>query len=74
MHVRIDPARCQGHGKCYLTAPAVFRPDDTDDWGRAEVLQPTIRDSRPDLLRQATIASTACPEFAIHVTSEELMP
>src|SRR2546425_1109568 len=28
MRVRVDPDRCQGHGRCYATAPDLFVPDD----------------------------------------------
>jgi ferredoxin len=58
---RIDLDACQGHGRCYNLAPAVFRP--TDDVGRAEVI-PGVEitdDERPAVER----AVAACPEMAI---------
>ena len=35
MHVSIDSDKCQGHGRCYSLAPAVF---DSDDEGYAILL------------------------------------
>ena len=33
MRVHIDPKRCQGHGRCYATAPEIFFPDELGDVG-----------------------------------------
>ncbi|GAW47709.1 uncharacterized protein PD653_4301 [Nocardioides sp. PD653] len=58
---RIDLDACQGHGRCYHLAPAIFRP--ADEVGHAEVIpgvEITDRD-RPALDR----AVAACPEMAI---------
>lgn len=63
---RIDPDACQGHGRCYHLAPAIFRP--ADEVGRAEVIpgvEITHRD-RPSLDR----AVAACPEMAIDWSAE----
>ena len=35
MKVHVDEDRCEGHGRCYALAPAVFEPDDL---GNAEVV------------------------------------
>lgn len=68
MELNVDWERCQGHGKCYLTAPGLFQPDDDDDWGRAAVLRPAIDDTETELIQQARQAVTVCPEFAIELT------
>jgi ferredoxin len=31
MKVHVDEERCEGHGRCYALAPAVFEPDDLGD-------------------------------------------
>lgn len=59
MKVRLDPARCTGHGRCYTLAPNVF---DADDEGhcvvRAEEVPPTNE-------REARAAVINCPEDAL---------
>lgn len=66
MHqLQVDWERCVGHGKCYLTAPDLFTPDDGDDWGRARVLRPEIADDDTETLTAAREALSLCPEFAI---------
>jgi len=63
---RIDPDACQGHGRCYHLAPAIFRP--ADDVGRAEVITGVeiTESNRPPLDR----AVAACPEMAIDWSTE----
>jgi ferredoxin len=57
----IDRDACQGHGRCYNLAPAIFRP--ADEAGRAEVI-PGLEITDFDLpyLHRAV---SACPEMAI---------
>jgi ferredoxin len=56
----IDPARCQGHGRCQLTNPEVF---EVSDDGIGVVLLPQPPESaRADVER----AIGNCPEQAIH--------
>jgi ferredoxin len=58
--VSIDTNRCQGHGRCYDLAPAVFREDDE---GYGEVLNEGVV---PDGQEQAAILAEAnCPEHAV---------
>jgi ferredoxin len=58
--VHVDHDRCQGHGRCYLTAPELFAADDLGNGreiGAGEVsaaLQP-----------QARLAVANCPEQAV---------
>lgn len=62
MRVKLDNAKCQGHGRCYALAPDVF---DSDDEGYA-VLEVT-GDVPPALEDAAVLAADNCPEFAIEL-------
>ena len=56
----MDQERCEGHGRCYATAPAVFEPDELGNGheiGDGEV-DPALHD-------RARIAVANCPERAI---------
>ena len=62
MRLILDSDKCQGHGRCYGLAPALF---DTDDEGYA-VLK--VTDEVPaELEDDARIAADNCPEYAITV-------
>jgi ferredoxin len=62
MKVRIDDARCEGHGRCYATAPALFEPDDI---GNGHVIgDGTVA---PEFEHQARLAVANCPEQAITI-------
>lgn len=69
MDLSVDWDRCQGHGKCYLTAPELFQPDENDDWGRAAVLAPVVNESDTATFARAREAVSQCPEFAIQLGS-----
>ena len=60
MKVRIDPDRCQGHGRCYDLAPRLFGEDDE---GYGTVLGDGV--VPPDAERDARLAVANCPEQAI---------
>ena len=62
MHVFIDSGACQGHGRCYALAPAVYTADDE---GRGEVIEGEISE---DLVDQARAGAMNCPESAITLT------
>jgi len=62
MKVHVDPERCEGHGRCYATAPEVFVPDDLGN-GR-ELGDGTVP---AELEKQARIAVANCPEQAITI-------
>ena len=62
MKIRIDPERCQGHGRCYDLAPGLFGDDDE---GYGMVLGDGV--VPPDLERDARLAVANCPEQAIEV-------
>ena len=59
--VTIDGERCQGHGRCSLSAPDVF---DVDDSGLGLVLRETVTDAELPLVREAHLS---CPEGAIRL-------
>ena len=61
MRVRVDAARCVGHGRCYVLAPDVFGEDER---GHCVVLR---EDPGEALLEQARLGERSCPEDAIRV-------
>ena len=65
MRVQIDPARCQGHGRCYDLVPQLFGEDE-DGYGQVR------GDGRvpPELAEDARLAAENCPEGAIDVLEE----
>ena len=60
MKLQIDPAVCQGHGRCYDLAPDLFGDDDE---GFGQVLGDGI--VPPDKEQEARLAVANCPERAI---------
>ncbi len=62
MKIRLDGARCTGHGRCYTLAPNVF---DADDEGHC-----TLRTSEvsPAHEREARMAVLNCPEDALELS------
>jgi ferredoxin len=63
MRVQIDPALCQGHGRCYDLAPDLFGEDED---GYA-TLTPLTADGAVPAGREddAQLAADNCPELAI---------
>lgn len=59
MRVGIDSERCTGHGRCYMLAPGLFRPDRD---GHGEVITAEVP---PELHLDARKAAGNCPERAI---------
>lgn len=59
MQVRIDPDRCEGHGRCQVNAPEVFRLD-AEGYGQVH-LEDVPEDLRPKVER----AIRVCPRQAI---------
>jgi len=60
--VRIDPERCQGHGRCYDLAPSLFGDDDE---GYGTVLgDGTVAAGQE---HDARLAALNCPEHAIDI-------
>lgn len=59
MKIRLDAARCTGHGRCYTLAPHVF---DADENGHCTLLTPEVAPSHE---REARAAVLNCPEDAL---------
>ena len=66
MKVQINPERCQGHGRCYDIAPALFGEDDE---GYGMVVGDGV--VPPGEERTARLAVANCPENAITVSEED---
>lgn len=64
MKVRVDPDRCQGHGRCAALAPDVFR---LDELGFATA---GITEVEPGHEEQARRGAQSCPERAIQLVIE----
>ena len=62
MRVQVDPAKCQGHNRCYALAPELF---DVDDYGQAVVIGDGAVSA--ELAEKARLAVANCPEYAISV-------
>ncbi|MEV4173614.1 ferredoxin [Nonomuraea sp. NPDC049709] len=60
MKARIDPQRCQGHGRCHDLAPGLFT-EDGEGYGQV-IGDGTVS---PDEERPARLALANCPERAI---------
>jgi ferredoxin len=68
MRVSIDPATCQGHGRCYDLAPDLFGEDEE---GYAVLTDLTAdRDVPADREADARLAAANCPESAVLVHEE----
>jgi ferredoxin len=65
MKVHVDEDRCEGHGRCYATAPDVFVPDDLGNGH--EVGDGTVPTALEALAR---LAAANCPERAITVEED----
>ena len=62
MRVHVDQERCEGHGRCYATAPDVFVADDIGNGH--EIGDGTVP---PELEQQARRGAANCPERAVIV-------
>jgi ferredoxin len=63
LRVHVDPAKCQGHNRCYALAPELF---DVDEYGNAfELNDGAVPDGLED---KARTAAANCPEFAITIS------
>ncbi|MFD1934728.1 MULTISPECIES: ferredoxin [Nonomuraea] len=62
MKVKIDPGRCQGHGRCYDLAPSLFGEDEE---GYGKVVGDGV--VPPGEEQPARLAVSNCPERAIEI-------
>ena len=58
----MDEERCQGHGRCYATAPEVF---EADDIGNGHEIGDGVVPE--DLREKARLAVANCPERALDI-------
>lgn len=65
MKVRVDPDRCEGHGKCQSAAPEVFELRDDD---QSYVLMADIPESLRENVERAI---RLCPRQAIDEVTNE---
>lgn len=65
MKLRIDPERCQGHGRCYDLSPDLFGDDDE---GYGQILRDGIVPA--DKFPEARKAVSNCPENAISLSED----
>jgi ferredoxin len=65
MRVHVDLERCEGHGRCYVTAPELFEPDDIGNGH--EIGDGTVPAGMED---KARLAVANCPERAIDVEEQ----
>lgn len=62
MRVRVNPEKCQGHGRCYALAPDLF---ELDDYGMSTVTgDGTVRVESRELVQ---LVAANCPEFAVEI-------
>jgi ferredoxin len=61
MKLRIDSARCTGHGRCYALAPDLVEPDDD---GYGQLLVDEVPAEHEAGARKAVLG---CPEQAVHL-------
>lgn len=61
MRIRIDAERCEGHGRCWETAPELVEDDDR---GRGVVIEPGA-EIPAELEGKARQAVNVCPEHAV---------
>ncbi|NIL85869.1 hypothetical protein CH281_18805 [Rhodococcus sp. 06-221-2] len=62
MKIVVENAKCQGHGRCYTEAPAVYSSDEI-----GYIAQEGSNEVAPGHEPQARIGAGACPEAAIRV-------
>ena len=60
MRIRVDPAKCQGHARCFALVPELF---EVDDYGLSSVKDDGAVPT--ELEERARLAIENCPEFAI---------
>ena len=65
MRIRVDPARCQGHNRCFALAPELF---DIDDYGTSTAAGNGMVSA--ELMDKARLAVANCPEYAIELIDD----
>jgi ferredoxin len=65
MRIRIDPDRCQGHGRCFTIAPELVA---SDELGNGVVLDTGV--VAPALEHKAQLIVANCPEGAVSIEED----
>lgn len=65
MRVRVDPERCQGHGRCFALAPQLY---EVDELGAATARGDGTVAPEHEKVARLTVAN--CPEFAIELIED----
>lgn len=65
MKVRVNPDKCQGHGRCFALAPDLF---DLDDFGMSSVIGDGTVPPNHQSVARLVVAN--CPEFAVEIVDE----
>jgi ferredoxin len=63
VRVHVDPAKCQGHNRCYALAPELV---DVDDYGNAFELNDGLVPVGLEEKARTVVAN--CPEYAITIS------
>jgi ferredoxin len=66
MKVHVDSEKCQGHNRCYVLAPGMFK---VDEYGYATPRGEGDLTSDDDV-KNAKLAVVNCPEKAIYITDD----
>ncbi len=64
MKVRVDAAKCEGHGRCFELAPEVYEEDERS---HCRIRNATVP---PGLEAKARLGQANCPEDAITIEEE----
>jgi len=64
VRVQLDAQACQGHGRCYSSAPAVF---DADEVGHCVVVSENVA---PEHQAAARLGVENCPEHALSIVDD----
>jgi len=62
MRIHVDPAKCQGHNRCFALAPELFQ---LDNYGYSSERNGGA--VPPELEEKAKLAVANCPELAISI-------
>jgi len=66
MRIHVDPAKCQGHNRCFTLAPELFK---LDNYGYSSERNDGV--VPPELEEKARLAVANCPERAISIVQSE---
>jgi len=62
MRIHVNPAKCQGHNRCFALSPELFK---LDNYGYSSERNDGV--VPPELEEKAKLAVANCPELAISI-------